>query len=99
MAATWGGPQSGGVNHPFAGNVPFVGMHDPLAVRFPAQPGNLSVLVDFRIEFFGAQRHGLGDAAGVYIAVVGPVQSPQKSLDIHHWMQFGHFIRGDPVDV
>ena len=80
------GPQPGGVNHPFAGNVSLIGMDHPLTVRFLGQPGDPGMLVDFHTEFFGAQRHGLGDTAGVYVTVVRPVKSPQKPFDIHQRM-------------
>ena len=93
------GPQTGCVDYIFAGNVALVGVYQPFAGGSAVDAGHLGVGIDFRTVPFGPDAHGHGDAIGVHVAVVGPVQAADDTVGVHERMHRFHLFRGDPVHV
>ncbi len=73
------GAITGGVDHIFAGDIALVGLHQPFARLGAFQPGDAGEAGDLRAHVAGALGIGLGELAGIDVAVE---RIPQAALEI-----------------
>ena len=92
------GEVAGAGDHVLAGNVPLVGLDQPLPVGLLDDAGHGGVAVDGRAPLTGPAGQGLGQVGGLDIAVRRMLDGPDQVVGPGQGPDGLHLVRGEEVD-